>query len=74
MEGDGLVRRTISKHDRRRFDVSLTPKGRRRFGQVWPGHADGIGRYFVEPLAQHDIDELGRILADLIQANESELS
>jgi hypothetical protein len=41
---------------------------------VWPGHAEGIGRYFVEPLAQRDIDELGRILADLIQANENHLS
>ncbi len=73
MEGDGLVLRTVSTHDRRRFDVSLTPKGWRRFEQVWPGHAEGIGRYFAEPLAQHDIDELGRILADLIQANENHL-
>ncbi len=73
MEGDGLVLRTVSTHDRRRFDVSLTPKGRQRFEQVWPGHVEGIGRYFVEPLAQHDIDELGRILADLIQANENHL-
>jgi DNA-binding MarR family transcriptional regulator len=71
MEGDGLVIRTVSTHDRRRFDVSLTPKGQRRFELVWPGHADGIRRYFVEPLAQHDIDELGTILADLIQANEN---
>jgi DNA-binding MarR family transcriptional regulator len=28
MEADGLVLRTVSTHDRRRFDVSLTPKGR----------------------------------------------
>src|SRR5512146_2161440 len=41
MEGDGLVLRTVSTHDRRRFDVSLTPKGRQRFEQVWPGHAEG---------------------------------
>jgi DNA-binding MarR family transcriptional regulator len=74
MEGDGLVRRTVSKHDRRRFDVTLTPKGRRRFEQVWPGHAEGITRYFVEPLTPHDIGELGRILADLIQANASQPS
>ena len=73
MEGDGLVLRTVSAHDRRRFDVSLTPRGRQRFEQVSPGHAEGIGRYFVEPLAQRDIDELGRILADLIQANENHL-
>ena len=50
------------------------PAGRRRFEQAWPGHADGIGRYFVEPLSQHDIGELGKILADLIRANEKQPS
>jgi DNA-binding MarR family transcriptional regulator len=70
MERDGLIRRTTSTQDRRRFDVTLTPDGRRRFEHVWPGHADGITRYFVKPLTQHDIGELGRILGDLIQANQ----
>jgi DNA-binding MarR family transcriptional regulator len=72
MERDGLVRRTVSDHDRRQFDVSLTPEGRLRFGQIWPEHADGIGRYFVQPLAQCDLDELGRILDTLIRANEDQ--
>jgi DNA-binding MarR family transcriptional regulator len=74
MDRDGLVRRTVARHDRRRFDVSLTPQGRRRFEQVWPGHAEGIRRYFAEPLTQHDICELGKIMADLIQANENQPS
>jgi DNA-binding MarR family transcriptional regulator len=74
MEAGGLIRRTTSKHDRRRFDVTLTPAGRRRFEQVWPGHAEGIARYFADPLTQHDISELGKILADLIQANASQPS
>jgi DNA-binding MarR family transcriptional regulator len=34
MERDGLVRRTLSHEDRRRFDVSLTAKGRRTFAQL----------------------------------------
>ena len=72
MERDGLVWRTVSAHDRRRFDVSLTPDGRRRFEKVWPRHADGIGRYFVEPLAQDDLGALSRILDTLIQANEDQ--
>ncbi len=72
MENDGLVRRTVSAHDRRRFDVTLTSDGRRRFDQIWPEHADGIGRYFVQPLAGRDLDELGRILDTLIQANENQ--
>jgi DNA-binding MarR family transcriptional regulator len=70
MERDGLIVRTVSTADRRRFDVSLTPYGRQRFEQVWPGNANGIGRYVVQPLTPPDITELGRILASLIQANQ----
>jgi len=71
MERDGLITRTVSTADRRRFDVSLTPPGRQRFEQVWPGHADGIGRYFVQPLTPRDIEDLARILDTLIQANQN---
>jgi DNA-binding MarR family transcriptional regulator len=71
MERDGVITRTVSAADRRRFDVSLTPSGWRRFNQVWPGHADGIGRYFVQPLRPSDISELARILDSLIQANQN---
>ena len=74
MERDRLIRRTVSPHDRRRFDVSLTPQGRQRFERLWPSHADGIGRYFAGPLTRSDIGELGRILALLIQANEHQPS
>lgn len=70
MERDGLVRRTLSREDRRRFDVSLTAKGRRRFAQIWPGHTDGIRQYFVDPLEAGDIAELARILSVLDSANE----
>jgi DNA-binding MarR family transcriptional regulator len=71
MDDDGLIRRELNKDDRRRFDISLTRKGRRRFEAVWPPHEDGIGRYFVAPLAQSDIDDLRRVLAKLIEANET---
>ena len=70
MERDGLITRMVSATDRRRFDVSLTPPGRQRFEQAWPGHADGIGRYFVQPLTPRDVGDLARILDRLIQANE----
>ena len=72
MERDGLITRTVSTADRRRFDVSLTPQGRQRFEEVWPAHADGIGRYFAGPLTRRDIGELGRILGRLIHANENQ--
>jgi DNA-binding MarR family transcriptional regulator len=71
MDRDGLITRTVSTTDRRRFDVSLTPAGRLRFDQAWPAHADGIGRYFVQPLAPRDVGELARILDSLIQANQN---
>jgi DNA-binding MarR family transcriptional regulator len=71
MERDQLIIRTVSATDRRRFDVSLTPHGLARFEEAWPGHADGIGRYFVQPLAPHDFGELARILDSLIQANQN---
>src|SRR5262245_17054756 len=70
MERDGLVRRKVSASDRRRFHVILTPKGRRRFDDVWPAHEDGIQRYFADPLTQEEIDELARILRQLIRSNE----
>jgi DNA-binding MarR family transcriptional regulator len=71
MERDGLITRTVSTADRRRFDVSLTPHGRRRFEEAWPAHADGIGRYFAQPLTPRDIGDLTRILDSLIQANQN---
>src|SRR6516164_28124 len=71
MERDGLITRTVSTTDRRRFDVSLTPSGQQRFEQAWPTHAEGIGRYFVQPLTPRDISDLARIMDSLIQANQN---
>ncbi len=71
MERDGLITRTVSTTDRRRFDVSLTPRGHQRFAQIWPAHADGISRYFAQPLTARDISDLARILDRLIEANQN---
>ena len=71
MEQAGLIRRELNTSDRRRFDVTLSPTGRQRFDGIWPGHEDGIGRYFVDPLSPRDIDQLGAILGRLIRANEA---
>ncbi|MGO8870471.1 MAG: MarR family winged helix-turn-helix transcriptional regulator [Acidimicrobiales bacterium] len=70
MEHDGFIRRELNGRDRRRFDVALTRKGRLRFEVIWPPHEVGIRRYFVDRLPERDIDELGRILGQLIQVNE----
>lgn len=71
MENDGLIRRELNRTDRRRFDVSLTQKGRALFEQVWPPHAQGIQNYFVDPLAKRDLDALSHVLSKLIQVNEA---
>ena len=70
MERDGLVERSLSRKDRRQFDVTITDQGREVFDRVWPGHSEGIQRYFSAPLTDHDVTALKRVLAKLIHANE----
>jgi DNA-binding MarR family transcriptional regulator len=71
MERDGLIERTLSREDRRQFDVAVTVLGREVFDRVWPGHLQGIQRSFSEPLTDRDVTVLKRILAKLIRANEA---
>lgn len=70
MERDGLIERTLSREDRRQFDVAVTGQGRDVFDRVWPGHLQGIQRSFSEPLTDHDVTVLKRVLGKLIRANE----
>lgn len=69
MERDGLVERTLSRADRRQFDVAISALGREVFDLVWTGHLEGIQRYFSEPLTDPDVTVLKRVLAKLIRAN-----
>jgi DNA-binding MarR family transcriptional regulator len=71
MERDGRIERTLESTDRRRFDVAITDRGRKVFDRVWPGHLDGIRRYFSEPLTDGDAMVLRRVLAKLIAVNET---
>ena len=71
MERDGLVERTLSRTDRRQFDVAISAQGREVFDRVWPGHLQGIRRFFSEPLTDHDVTVLKRVLAKLIKTNEA---
>jgi DNA-binding MarR family transcriptional regulator len=70
MERDGLIERSLSREDRRQFDVAISGQGRAVFDRVWPGHLQGIRRYFSEPLTDPDVADLRRVLAKLIRANE----
>ncbi len=70
MERDGLVERSLSREDRRQFDVTVTDQGKQVFDRVWPGHSEGVQRYFSAPLTDQDVTALKRVLAKLIHANE----
>ena len=70
MERDGLIERSLSREDRRQFDVAISGQGRAVFDRVWPGHLEGIQRYFSEPLTDRDVTILRRVLSKLIAANE----
>jgi DNA-binding MarR family transcriptional regulator len=71
MERDGMVGRSLSREDRRQFDVTITPKGRQVFDGVWPEHLKGIERYFSQPLDDDDVTALDQVLGKLIRANET---
>jgi MarR family transcriptional regulator, 2-MHQ and catechol-resistance regulon repressor len=70
MERDGLIERTLSNEDRRQFDVAITGRGREVFDRLWPGHLQGIQRYFSGSLTDRDVTVLKRVLAKLIKTNE----
>jgi len=72
MERDGLVERSLSRDDRRQFDVAISDRGREVFDRVWPDHVDGVRRCFSEPLTDPDVTALKRVLAKLIRANEGD--
>lgn len=69
MERDGLIGRSLSREDRRQFDVTISDQGRAVFDRVWPGHMQGIRRYFAAPLTDHDVVVLRRVLAKVIRTN-----
>ena len=72
MERDGLITPDSQHAPTAAGSTSRSPPhGRRRFDQAWPAHADGIGRYFAQPLTPRDIGDLARILDSLIQANQN---
>lgn len=73
MERDGLVERTLSREDRRQFDVAISSQGRAVFDRVWPDHTEGLHHYFSESLTDRDVTALRRVLAKLIRTNEPPL-
>jgi MarR family transcriptional regulator, 2-MHQ and catechol-resistance regulon repressor len=64
LEKEGIVRRSVSKKDRRAFYVQLTPKGKRLFQSTFISHAEFIAR-LASILTEAEQTELGILLKKL---------
>ncbi len=72
MEAAGLVQRTLSPTDRRRFDVSLTRAGLAEFDRVWPTHQQDVRERFLRYLTHDEMKTIHGGLAKVIEANEGQ--
>ena len=68
--GDGLVYRDERDGDRRATIVKLTPEGQRRFAVMAQAHEAWIDNS-LSSLSREDVNDLKRILAKIISANET---
>jgi DNA-binding MarR family transcriptional regulator len=63
LEQDGLVRRSVSEHDRRSFTVELTDSGRAGFELMAEAHAEWVSE-LLDGVDADAADELSRGLHD----------
>jgi MarR family transcriptional regulator, 2-MHQ and catechol-resistance regulon repressor len=64
LEKEGLVQRADDPHDRRAFNVTLTPKGRHLFADIFTRHVGFVTRT-ASVLTEKEQEELGRLLRKL---------
>ena len=64
LEKEGIVRRSVSKKDRRAFYVQLTRKGKRLFNQIFIQHAEYVAK-LASVLTETEQIELGSLLKKL---------
>ncbi len=64
LERRGLITKSRSKEDRRRYDVRLTEVGRKKIERLFPDHARNIAALFsiLSPEQQEKLTELCRAL------------
>lgn len=55
LERDGLVKRIRSEEDRRYITVDLTPVGKKRISEIFPGHVGDVVRAFSSLTAQEQL-------------------
>jgi MarR family 2-MHQ and catechol resistance regulon transcriptional repressor len=64
LEKEGIVKRSVSKEDRRAFYVRLTPKGKRLFKKIFIQHAECVAK-LVSVLTETEQVELALLLKKL---------
>jgi len=64
LEKEGIVRRSVSKKDRRAFYVHLTPKGKLLFNRIFIQHAEYVAK-LASVLTETEQTELGSLLKKL---------
>jgi DNA-binding MarR family transcriptional regulator len=63
IEAAGLVERHLCPHDRRAFEVMMTPKGREAREKSWPIYARAIAECFGSRYSDEEAQQLGELLA-----------
>jgi len=66
LEGQGLIERHLDHTDRRKFNICLTPAGRKKVNDHASRHVDIVGKCFGS-LTSEEQDQLGQLLAKLIK-------
>jgi DNA-binding MarR family transcriptional regulator len=67
MERRDLVTREDCVDDGRGAFVVLTPQGRAAIAQAAPHHVRTVRRVFLDPLDEHDVTELHRLVTTLLE-------
>lgn len=72
LEQHGLVRRQLSREDRRGMEVSLTQRGNERLGVARRTHAGCVRRYFLDHIDADGLAMLTSAMARLLEGAEAD--
>ena len=67
LEKEGLVTRGPSVDDERGVTVTITPAGRDRLAQVFPGHIEILHTMLFDVIDPNDVSELSRLLDPVVR-------
>ncbi|VAW30515.1 hypothetical protein MNBD_CHLOROFLEXI01-1092, partial [hydrothermal vent metagenome] len=66
LEGQGFIERHLDHNDRRKFNICLTPAGRKKVSDHASRHVDVVGKCF-STLTSEEQNQLSQLLAKLSQ-------